>query len=1477
MINIFCSFYEKGKTTSYFKVDELSKRIKTNKKHFNLKIVPESKITVTEYYLKIEKKENGIFVPFKSIEGVLDKLNNMVYFNNCTFESQNILDSDGLYKCHLEFNSGGMVVYNGKDEFFIVDLKTRCPEYRIDFENSKTTNEIIELQTSPGEIDEIIFKLSLKKELEELKTLQYYFEISPDEKIIPKEFKSFTSFDDKFISPVLEPTFKENQTYLHFYLKDTNTNTSYKRIKIITKENSLSIFEIKNETKLLKNLKENFYIYFEQRFIKDIQPIISYVEDEKKHEKISEKYIGLHDKVNGNLSFDIIEYFPELVDKEFEEVYIRFKINRSEIFSNEIKISFDNEAPVVSIENLESNNYICIKDDRESFKISGTVSDRNLFYFGSNREVYKVKDYKTTIICNAKNEGEHLFLKRGEKLEEFANFGDIHVLNTRLETDNYEIVNEKYEKIDRVSFCDYAKSEEKIFFFFFDKNKMNNYEKNLIENNGGLKIKGPLLTKIIRNEFYTYNKFYILKLTINQDEKEIVEFDVGIEGFDYSFIKNITNGNSSATLVDNKRISLDFERSIIAIILNNQCRKLFIADDENTSKIVKTLVCSKVSLGIISIKKDSFLSTDKSTTFYNDYLNFSSKENIYTKPILFRDDKEISYKNYELKKISENTYSFNLEIKLLKGLNNFSLSFKDMTENKGQQPFTIENNSKNVEFSISKKNIDTAIFCEDKDKNILINSKYKNIKMKVFIKNENLKQKFNDRFIKVVRENSTTKYKVLNEADNQVCFIELENLLDNYEKIKLYYSDESEPNKTIKIKRTEKLFFESENVFVSANNVYFLNFNKNDFSDFRIFLDNDNISYEIHDSYIKLIRKNNDTFLEKVIIRVQVFDENMLFKTQEQIIEGNFYNENLVVDSYIVTNGRKVINNAIESSRFDLHIKSYESENIKEVFIKDKSEFNHKKIKKVAIYDEDKSEYIINNITTPMKPSEIEVYFDTEFLHFPMLKKIFNQNKVSYKQNKKKFIISVINEEKQISFKLKKLYDNSKCRMKEIFFYKNGKEIYKMKDIKFDTLNEFNASVTDFVFSKNNEYICKIIDYENNVFYSNFIEKINYSNDIEINLLDVNLSNLLVKEEIKKVEIEVKNSLYREYDLFLLITDESDKVERIHLKDNYINLDFLKLNEEVSITVEYSKGFIKKYSKAYNFILVEDKLKTVYCCDDLYSKIPYVQEIKMKSNLSHKMNYNNYPKILHYIDGELITIYEPKIEKTLMRFFLKKRSGKNEFVYTDNFIKKKLNSSIFEEYKKELVTFKRLETDKKTIFYTEENTYILEKKDNCLIEYKGAYKIIIETDEKSIEKFVNDDTSVTILKKWIPCNIRVFSKSGIEFEEENIKIDTYSVYSVKFKIKRKEKQRYDNNFNFKIKHKNKMILVESISCKSKLIKKHPLASSIEKYCITNGIDKWRKMTINAQNKYIKDNSLNVLNLEEAFKVIIKKITEENNE
>lgn len=1463
-MNLYFNFFDKN-NNEFVKADNTISSLKTNLENFNLKVFElESSVdlkNVTETTLVIEKENKGTFFHYRTVSATYDSYEKSFNFKDIKMSTEDI---SSTFRIVLEFKENGIVIFNTKENPKLIYFKPNTEQFDIDVHDSKRIHDAFELQNASDE--NIIFDITLDIESNSTTSQYRYWFDFRENSTSNKPFDSMGVNVRSFTEPKLSEHFRENQTFLHVEVKDVFGNVRNKKFRILAPGNTFSLFEIFNEPVSINAFDSLIKLFVDYRNASDIRPVIKYTYNKTEKVLTSAVKIGEAHYNNNVLDFKLSEHFNESIMQETNKVLLYFIVNGSEkSLSSELTIIFDNKKPLIKLSNLDDENYKLIIDDINHHQVNGMVFDDSLFYIGSENRKCGFEQIINKILIFSKRELTAISFENGETTYLYK-YGDYYLAEDKgsaftVYEDGLIVDPGQYQFIRNDS-----KLNKKHFYMMLDKNKLSNYEKNIIENQGGLKIKGPLAQEIFEQEFIKFSNFYIIKAFVFPEKNRSFGFTLGIDGFEYDFSKYIYDSNVSAGLTMFKEVNLDFTESQFIFLASSIKNKIITFNSNKKLKDMETNVLDEISFFALSKKPGEFFTTTESVTFIDQYLNTLPYEKIHLTPIVTDGQgNNITLNNFTMAEIPNNedkSYNISMDVPLKEGENFYTLSISDSTSLTEQVNFIIEKNTKDVEFDVQESEmLDSEIFKKD-DIVYLVNNKDLCF-VKVLLFNETRKQKTSDKYIMVKNGLTTEKHKIQTNNGTRYVALYLNNSYDETEYL-ISYDEYSSDLLKIRTKKQDGLFLKVEDNFIVGSNSYHLNYTKDDFSSVSIeYTNRQNFRCELYDKYVEIQRLKNTNFIEELQITFTVNDKNGNYSHATKTVTGKFYNETIVTDYYIT--GANNVMGKLDEPSFDLIIKSQDISNILYVALYDEAELNVFNRKKISYYDSNENHFKFSKITSPIKPSSIKLHFYIKGEEGLILERdLFLDQKIYYSKDKNRALVSAseTNDEIHISYNTSDF--NDVYKKLEIFV---GDKVFLTKeDIEISTVVPHVEKIKILDLPLETTIYSRLVDKKGMVSYSNMfsfdfnIKKTNIAITHNFNkrIIDVVSANKIALGNFENKMIEIVaidsygNKTFRDLTIGEQVIDlfKAGNVYKVQLniKDKNAKRQFyqntIQVYEKISDLLELRNNFFEKI------------------------KLNRLVSIKNNSMLDDK-ELNCY--LAHYINGNYVKAYSPSYVNGNIEFFITKYIGRNKLILYYNNEKMDLSEFTYTVPPVNEQKIYDIKIDKNVIYTKKENEIILTEPAEVSLKTKGLAHILIKSDPmgRVIQKTVSDNFVCSINQAWIPCTITGLDINGKPSYIKPVEIRKIQKNVFKFQMYQSEKTRKSTKMIFSLMQSPNDIKRNSFPVKIGFYNFHPYLSYADGFAKSIGDVEWFKLEKITRNNIIK-NITNGIFDEVKIKEIIRK-------
>lgn len=1344
-MNLYFNFFN-DKDSKHFIMNSVNNSININLNKFNMKVylsdLPFDYSEMTDVKLYIEKSSNGISVFDRYIDGSI---------NSDTVDFSNVILDEGegtvTYKIRLQFFNGGILFHDEIESVCTINLKTICENFTVDIFDAVKINDTYELQSFNDEQFEMKFKIKLSSSINS-NGLMYNFKVYPDEEVkFDDEYKPFNTSHEYMSSILVSGSFKDNITYLHFSIKDQFGNILNEKFKITTKSGTLSLFEILNNELIIK-YDEEFAVFYNSKNVDSITPYITYSLNGNEICKKSDKVISSYDKHINAITIKLIDYF-ELDSKFNSDLKLKFILNNDDkLSSNEMLISIDSNKPKISLANIK-DGYQLVTNDTEYYTINGKLEDNNFFYIGSNQKKIDISSGKKMLYLYSKDNIKYVsFNGEKEQVLKYSNFYVIESKGYEFEVyDKDDVLINNYEYIN-----DYYDENEKNIYFMFKQSDFSKYETNIIGKNNGFKVKGNEILPYIKKQlFSTFNDIFYLKVTLDStllSGVSFTKFDLGIDDLQYSFLYKVNQHTCSADLDNSKKINLSFYDTRILAVKSNEEVNVYKCNETKITNSKKTVILNEVAFTAFTVLENERIILDSNYVFFEDSYNLIVPSYVYAEPILKLNDLETSYKNYSIKELEENTYTFSLDVPIEKGINNFKLTFEDSNSLNTEVDFIIEKNKNDISIDIDETYNNYFDKSINEDGTYVLTTNNYNVIVKFIVKNESLADLKNDKYLIIKSSRSSKKQKILTEDDVRVAYINFNNF-EEFEEFTIFYNDETKEISSFILSYKESIILNVNSEFVSGSNTYFLKYNVDSFANISISYPNKKMFKcdLMPNNIISITRLDNKGFLETLELEITAYDKNHLYPSVIKNVKGTFYNDSIITYSNIDDSIYK--DGIIASNSFDLELHTYHKDNIEYIKYYDIHELDITKRNKYALYDKNKDCYIIRDIVTPISSEMLEVSIKIKDNDLLINKSVLD-NSVKLLNDKNNFSFTYFIENNELNLKLTNMMEDD-YNFSKIEFYVDGTHFFTEKNV---------------IFNKNNtSFIHKVLLDKFNDVYTFTLKGYNLFD--KVNLIKSNLINCIVYGDIDVELINFKEfCLFQNSDLknIALSSNVDEKYIYLEVEDLFGNI--LKFNSKENIyNIELEQGYYcfrliyqkfnyKKIVNSYNVEIVKDKIKLLdYTTDYLY--FDKITEIVFRKQFNTSFEYLS-PTLIHYCNDELVEVLSPIYEGENIRFNINKKIGINKLIYKDEFTKFELQSFEFKDasdyYQYKIFS---VHTDNQTMFYNNEDEIYLRSEEDLYFKTLGITEV--RTTTKKIRSIVKQKTSdyvtTTIYKEFLPCTL----------------------------------------------------------------------------------------------------------------------------
>ncbi|MGL4449585.1 MAG: hypothetical protein ACRCTZ_00165, partial [Sarcina sp.] len=1108
-----------------------------------------------------------------------------------------------------------------------------------------------------------------------------------------------------------------------------------------------------------------------------------------------------------------------------------------------------------------------IVDNIKHHQVNGMVFDDSLFYIGSENRKCGFENVTNKILIFSKRELTAITFENGETAYLYK-YGNYYLAEDKggafsVFEDGVQLPTSQYQFLRNDS-----KLNKKHFYLMLDKNKLSNYEKNIIENQGGLKIKGPLAQEIFEQEFIKFSNYYVIKAYVFPEKNRSFGFTLGIENFEYDFSKYIYDSNVSANMTMFKEINLDFLESQFIFLASSSKNNIIVFDSNKKLKSMETNVLDEISFFALSKKNGEYFTTTESVTFIDQYLNTLPYEKIHLAPIVTDGNgNNIKLNNFTMAEIPNNedkSYNISMDVPIEEGENFYTLTISDSTNLTENVNFIIEKNTKDVEFDVQESEmLDSEIFKKD-DVVYLVNNKDLCF-VKVLLFNETRKQKSSDKYIMVKNGLTTEKHKI--QTNNGVRFVALY-LSNNYDETEYLISYDEYASDLLKIrtKKQDGLFLKVEDNFIVGSNSYHLNYTKDDFSSVSIeYTNRQNFRCELYDKYVEIQRLKNTNFMEELQITFTVNDKNGNYSHATKTVTGKFYNETIVTDYHILGANNNM--GKLDEPTFDLIVKSQDVSNILYVALYDEAELNVFNRKKISHYDNNENHFKFSNITTPIKPSSIKLHFYIKGDEGLILERdLFLDQKIYYSKEKNRVLVSANETNDEIHINYNTSDFNEIYKKLEIFV--GDKVVLSKDDVEISTVIPHIEKLKILDLPLESTIYSRLVDKKGMVSYSNM-----FSFDFNIKKTNISITHNFNK---KIIDVQSANTL--------ALGNFENKMIEIVAIDSYGNKSFrdLKIGEQVIDLFEAGNVYkiqlnIKdknaKRQFYQNTIQVYDKISDLLeLRNNFFEKIKLNRQVSIKNNsVLDDKELNCY--LAHYINGNYIKAYSPSYTNENIEFFINKYVGRNKLVFHYNNEKMDLSEFFYSSPTVNEQKIYDIKVDRNVIYAQTKDEIVLTDSAEVSLKTKGLGHLLIKSTPmgRIITKTVADNFTCRINEAWIPCTITALDSNGKPSYVKPISIKKIQSNVFTFKISEKKDEKKVVRMSFSLKQAKPNFVTNTFKNKIEYYEFHPFLSFADGVARSIGNTEWFKLEKLHRNTIIKNITNGVFDIEEIKKIIRKEL------
>lgn len=1452
-MNFYFNFFN-DKDSKHFIMNGVNNSININLNKFNMKVylsdLPFDYSEMTDAKLYIERISNNISLFDNYVLGEI---------NSDTIDFTNVVLDEGegttTYKIRLQCFNGGILFHDSIESVLTINLKTICENFTVDIFDAIKINNVYELQSFTDEQFEMKFKIKLSSSINS-NGLFYNFVVSPEENVILEDLYKPLNLDiDYFSSILVAGSFNNNITYLHFSIKDQFGNILNEKFPITTKNGTLSLFEILNNELVIK-YNEEFAVFYNSKNIESITPYITYVLNGEELKQKSEKVISSYDKLINVITIKLTDYFE--IDPSFNnDIKLKFILNQDEkLFSNEMLLSIDSNKPKLSLSNIK-DGYHLITDETEYYTLNGKLEDNNFFYIGSNQKKIDISSGKQMLYLYSKENIKYVSFENGEK-EQVLKYSNFYIIESK--GYNFTVFNSNNEEVSDFEFInDYCSSDEKNIYFMFKQSEFSKYEINIIARNNGFKVKGEEILPFIKNQLFSvFNDIFYLKVTLDNNllnGANFTKFDLGIEGLQYSFLYRVNQNTCSADLDNSKKINLNFDTTRIIAIKSNEEVLVYKCNDIKITGSKKTIILDEVAFTAITSVENEFMIVDSNFVFFEDTYNLVVPSYIYAKPILTLNGSEVSYKNYSIKELDENIYTFSIDILLEQGINEYKLLFKDSNNFETDANFIIEKNKNDILIEIDENYNNYFDKSVGENGNYILTTNNDNVIIKFIVKNESLADLKSDKCIIIKSDKSSKKQKILSEDNVRVAYINFNNFGET-EEFEIFYNDEVRKIGSFTLSYKEAIILNVSSNFISGSNTYFLKYNVDYFANISIsYSDKKIFKCELMPNNIIMItRLDNKMFLEQIDLEITAYDKNHLYPTVIKKIKGIFYNDNIItnysIDESIYKDG------LIASNYFNLELHTYHKENIEYIKFYDIHELDITKRNKYALFNKEKECYIISNIVSPIRSESLEISIKIKDTDLIINKTLF-ENKIKLLNDKNNFSFTYFIENDELNLKLTNLLSDD-YTFEKLEFYVDNELLHIENNVIFSSKNTFfTYKVPLDKFSDTYSFHVKgfnIFDKVNLI--KSVLVNFNVYNYIEAELYGFKEFSLFQKDELKNISLI---SDLNDKNIFLEIEDLFEEIKKVNHIENKFSIE---LEQGYYIfRLIYQKFNYKKIVNSYNVEVVENKENMFdYTKDYIY--FDKINEVIFRKYFNTKFEYLS-PSLIHYCNDELIEVISPIFEGDNIRFVINKKIGKNRLIYKDEFTKLELkpfeytDGANYDQY-----NIFSVHTNNQTMFYNNEDVIYLRNIEDLYFKTIGITEV--RTTTKKIRTIVKQKTSdyvtTTIFKEFIPCTLNFYIGDTI-VKTVDVEIDSNEPIRFPMFSQGEKKEHIDRNL-LKFIPNRSSIFVDRYNISSKYEVKHFLLNYSKGLAEMYNFNQFLKLSTEDKEEFILNLSKNANSIDD---------------
>lgn len=1378
-MNLYFHFYNEDKS-EYVKVDKNTTTVKTNLEKFNLKVFElECSVdlkNVTETTLVIEKENKGLYYHYKTVSGTYDAYEKTFNFNDVHVSTEDI---SSKFKLVLEFKENGITIYNTKEYAKELFYKPMAENYDIDIYEAKRINNVFELLNEG--LTNLSFDITINtNDINTTLKYRYWFDSDPGSEGTG-DFAPLGKSQRRFDVPMDIIPFVNNEVFIFVEIQDVFGNVRKNQYKILAPGNTYSLFQIFNEPIIINSYETPIKLFIDQRNCETIKPVMKYTVDKTERIVVSDRIFGLALYENNTFDTKLSELFSEADLADVSKFTLYFILNKNvSSLSSELEIILDNKKPVIKLSNLDEENYSLIVDDKSKEQVNGMIFDDSLFFVGSENRKCSFEGVTDKVFIYSEVELKRIVFDSGETPYLYS-YGNYYIAEDM--RGEFSVYGEDVAAVDPTKYDVLRHNQNegfKHFYITLQKDKLSNYEKNIIDNQGGLQLKGPLSLEITSQTFIDFAEYYIVSVELPISVVDKYQFSLGIPNFEYDFSKYIYDSNVSCRLTQLKELNMNFTSTRMVFIATKNTTDVLLFNDYAKLKTIHTYVANELSFFILSKADNELFTTTDSVTFVDQRLNTLPFEKIHLVPIVTDlEGNNVEIENFtmtEISNVDEKSYNFSYDVPISEGENQFIMSVTDGTGATEQATFILEKNTKVVAVVIQESEMtDSELFTDEEGNINLVNNKDLCF-VKLIVFNETRKEKLGEKYILVNNGSKTEKHRILTRNGIRYVALYLSNTLEG-ESYSITYDSYADELLRINTLKQDSLYLKVESNFIVGSNSYDLNYFKDEFSSVSIeYTNRQNFKCELHDNYIEIRRIRNTNFMEDIIITITVNDRNGNYAHSTKTVVGRFYNETVISDYYIegaINDGGK-----IDEPMYDLVIKSQDVSNVLYMSVYDEAELNVYKRRKTAYYNSETESYRFEKLTSPISPSSVKVNVHLTGSEGLVLEQtLFANENIYYSKNTNKVLTTASQTSESIILEFNtsestETYSSLTLYVNDEMFLQRTDVLLSVGTPVVETLNIIDLPLISRVY-------CRYVNKKGSVSYSN-----TYSFDFNLRAAAINVTHNLDR---RLLQTNDANSFYVgnfETKTILLTATNSlghTQVRELHKGNQILSVFAPGEIYKVKLSVKDKNASRTFYQ---NTIQVYDKISDIIeLKDTLFERIKFNKTVVVKNeSLIESSELNCF--LSHYVNGSLVKSYPPIVNNKTITFKITKLSGTNKLIF--NYNNEKLDLSTF-EFKSAInneQSIYDIKVDDNIIYSKANREYILSESAEVSMKTIGLRYLNIYSKPmgRIIEKVVADDFTCRINKAWIPCVIEAFDEYKNPARVEPITIRKMDTMSFSFKI-----------------------------------------------------------------------------------------------